>query len=128
VHRLRSISIGFTCSKKHLTFLPQLCPPASEREHCLRKRVQLEVRYKGGQVKVAEQIALARADRLGDLVSLLGISPQLLHLRREDRVAAIEVGVTGPCAEDLGGVVLQHAPKELGKDLHAVRVDQLGAR
>ena len=78
------------------------------------------MRDKGREVKVTEQVALTRAYRLGDLVRLLGLLAQLLHLRHEDLVAAIGVSIAGPCTEHMGRVVLHQAPKVLGKHLHAV--------
>jgi len=87
------------------------------------------VRGEGGQVEVAERLALTGAYRLGDLCRLLCVFAQLLHLRDEDLVAAVGVGIAaGGGAKHVRRVVLHQAAEVLGEDLHAVRVDQLAAR
>lgn len=86
------------------------------------------MRYECGEIKVTEQITLAGADGLCDLVSLLGILPYLEHFGEQDLVAAIGVGIACAGAEDGGCIVLQHTAEVLCKDLHAVCVYELGAR
>lgn len=75
--------------------------PTGECEHRLCDGVELEVGDKGGEIEVAEEVALVGAQRLGHLIGLLRVLAQLLHLGDEDLVAAI--GVCAACAGAGGG-------------------------
>lgn len=80
-----------------------------------------------GQIEVPEQISLARAYRLCNLVCLFGLLSQLLHLGDEHLIAAIGVSISASRAEDLPCIILHQAPEVFREDLHAVRIDELVA-
>lgn len=82
----------------------------------------------GGQVKVFEEISIRALNRIGNPARLIGVLRDLAELAHEQRIVARILDRLADAREDLGSVADQQSAKILGKNFHAVGVDQLCVR